>query len=150
MKWTIWDYISVSVIFLYIIPLIIYFNTNDIIHIKALLGLIGTTTISESIKRVIIKDNSPRPDGASNCNLLCNDGIQSGKPGMPSSHSAQVAFFTGFYIQYTQNIYVRIILIGYMIIVMFSRYIKYCHTFGQIIIGGIIGGFISYLMVRHL
>ena len=135
---------------LYFIPLILYYRTNDIINIKGFIGLIGATAITESIKRIIIKDISPRPIGASNCNLLCNDGNQSGLPGMPSSHSAQVAFFSSFYIQQTHNIYIKIILLGYAIIVMYSRYIKRCHTFKQIFVGAILGICLSYLTVRHL
>jgi hypothetical protein len=90
MSWTIWDYVSISAGLLYGIPIILYYFEDDSIHIKALIGMVGTVTLSESLKRLVIKDANPRPQGASNCNLLCNDGNQSGRPGMPSSHSAQI------------------------------------------------------------
>jgi membrane-associated phospholipid phosphatase len=143
------DLISSSVIILYIIPLILYGTTYDNIHIKGLLGLLGTTGISEFIKYNFIKDKSKRPEGAKNCNLLADDGNQEGKPGMPSSHSAQVVFFSSFYYQFTKNIYIRILLIIYAIFVMLSRYLKRCHNILQIVTGGSLGLFLSYI-VRHL
>ena len=150
MQWTIWDYISMSAGLLYGIPIILYYFTGDTIQLKGLLGMMGTTALSEGIKKLVIKDANPRPSGALNCNLLCNDGNQSGRPGMPSSHSAQVAFFAGFYIQQTHSLPLQIILILYAATVMLSRYIKRCHTINQIVVGGILGTSLSYLVVRHL
>lgn len=141
--------ISMSVISLYIIPFILYYVTNDINNIKALVGTILTPFISEIIKYNFIGKISPRPQGAIDCNVLCNDKDQSGKPGMPSSHSAQVAFFSGYYYQYTNNPYIKILLIGYALSVMISRYLKRCHTFNQIIIGGILGVSLS-ILVRQI
>ncbi len=143
------DIISSSVILLYIIPLILYGKTHNDIHIKGFLGLFGTTAISEFIKYFLIKDKSQRPNGAKNCNLFADDGNQEGRPGMPSSHSAQVAFFSSFYYQNTNNIYIRILLIFYAISVMVSRYLKRCHNILQIVSGSILGLFLSYI-VRHL
>jgi acid phosphatase family membrane protein YuiD len=144
------DIISSSVIVLYIIPISLYYISGNIIHLKAFIGTAATPFISEFIKLFIIKDKSPRPIGARNCNVLCNDGNQSGQPGMPSSHSAQVAFFTGFYYQNTNNITLRICLIIYSGLVMVSRYIKRCHTINQIVTGAFLGVCLSWLTVRHL
>ena len=142
--------ISMSIFILYIIPICLYFYTKDPIHIKAFLGLVGTNTISECIKHFFIKESSPRPSGAANCNLLCNNGNQEGKPGMPSSHSATTAFFTAFYYQQTNNGFIHSGLIGYNILMMMSRYIMKCHTIPQIILGTLLGIGISLGVVRHL
>lgn len=147
---TFWDAVSMSAGLLYSIPLVLYYITGDIIQFKGFIGMIGTTAISEGLKRIFIKDASPRPNGALNCNLLCNDGNQSGRPGMPSSHSAQVAFFAGFYIQQTHNLVLKIGLVLYAITMMLSRYLKRCHTINQIVVGGVLGVCLSYLVVRHL
>jgi membrane-associated phospholipid phosphatase len=144
------DVLSTSVIFIYIIPFILYLFTGNFIHIKALLGIVGTTAISESLKFFIIGKTSSRPQGAKDCNLLCNDGNQSGKPGMPSSHSASTAFFSGFYIQQTDNKIIKGLLIIYTGLVMLSRYMKSCHTINQIVVGAILGASLSWLVVRHL
>ena len=142
--------ISASIILLYGIPIVLYFYTKDIIHIKAFIGLVGTTTFSEYIKHFYIKDYSPRPLGAANCNLLCNNGNQEGKPGMPSSHSATVAFFTAFYYQQTNNRFIHSGLLGYNILIMMSRYIMKCHTIPQITVGTLLGIGMSLYIVRHL
>jgi membrane-associated phospholipid phosphatase len=139
-----------SVISLYIIPFLLYIFTGNYIHLKAFLGIIGTTIISETIKYFFIGEASPRPQGAKDCNLMCNDGNQSGKPGMPSSHSASTAFFSGFYIQQTDNKIIKGLLIIYTGLVMLSRYMKSCHTINQIVVGAILGASLSWLVVRHL
>jgi membrane-associated phospholipid phosphatase len=147
---TIYDILSLSIIFIYIIPLILYIITYNIIHMWAFLGVISTTLISETIKLLIIGNSNPRPAGAINCNLFCNDGNQSGKPGMPSSHSASVAFFSGFYYQQTDNKYIRIGLIIYTGLVILSRYLKRCHTISQVLVGAILGMSLSLFIVRHI
>ena len=144
------DLLSSSVIILYIIPLGLFVYTSNYIHFKAFLGTAGTTLLSETIKYIFIGKASPRPYGAKGCNLLCNDGNQAGKPGMPSSHSAEVAFFSSFYIQQTENIFIKFGLIVYAGFVMLSRYIKRCHTISQISVGAILGMSLSWVVVRHL
>jgi membrane-associated phospholipid phosphatase len=142
--------ISTSVILLYIIPIFLYGITGNYIHFKAFIGTVGTTIISETIKYFFVGKQSPRPQGAKDCNLLCNDGNQTGQPGMPSSHSAEVAFFSAFYYQQTNNTPIRVLLVLYAALVMLSRYIKRCHTINQIGVGAILGLSLSWLVVRHL
>ena len=139
-----------SVGLVYIIPLILYIFTGNWIHGKAFLGAAGTTIISETIKYFFIGDSSPRPTGAKNCNMLCNDGSQAGQPGMPSSHSAEAAFFSGYYYQQTTNPFIRSALILYAAAIMASRYIKRCHTINQIGVGALLGLSLSFIVVRHL
>jgi membrane-associated phospholipid phosphatase len=141
--------LSSSVILLYVIPFVLYLYTGNNIHFRAFLGASTTTIVSEGIKYLFIGNKSPRPKGAKDCDLLCNDGNQEGKPGMPSSHSALVAYFSGFYYQQTNNIFVRFLLVSYAGLVMMSRYVKKCHTINQIIAGTILGLSLSWLVVRQ-
>jgi membrane-associated phospholipid phosphatase len=143
------DIISGSIGFVYIIPIVLYFITYDTFHLKALYGLIGTVITSEGLKKYIIKDISPRPKDAINCNLLCNDGNQGGRPGMPSSHTATIVFFTSMYFNKIHNIYVRIILIIYTALMMLSRYLKRCHTINQIGGGLLLGFILSQLVLSY-
>jgi membrane-associated phospholipid phosphatase len=85
-----------------------------------------------------------------NCNFLCDDGNQAGRPGMPSSHSAEVAFFSGFYYHQTTNPIIRSLLVIYAGLVMLSRYVKKCHTINQIGVGALLGTGLSWIVVRHL
>jgi len=142
--------LSLSVAFIGLVPIILYIITNDINQLKALIGLIGTVTVNESIKYFVIKERSPRPIGAKNCNLCGDGGNQEGKPGMPSGHSAQVGFLAGYYFQQTDNIWIRLFLILYAILVMISRYTKKCHTVYQILTGSMLGTAMSILTVRYL
>ena len=144
------DAISTSVIVLYIIPFCLYIFTGNYIHFKAFLGTIGTTIISETIKYFFVGKASPRPQGAKDCNLMCNDGNQAGQPGMPSSHSAEVAFFSGFYYQQTTNPIIRGLLVTYSGLVMLSRYVKRCHTINQIVVGALLGLSLSWFVARQL
>jgi membrane-associated phospholipid phosphatase len=137
-----------SVVLLYVIPPILYVITKNVIHVKAFLGLIGTTFISETLKYFFIGKLSPRPEGAKDCNLLCNDGNQSGRPGMPSSHSAEAAFILGFYYQQYDNRYIRLSLVIYTALVMLSRYLKKCHTINQVFVGAFLGLLLSWLSVK--
>ena len=139
----IWDLISLSAAALYAIPVIGFFIDQPFIHIKAFLGLFATTGIGEFIKHYLIKEASPRPKGAKDCNLWCNDGVQEGRPGMPSGHSSQVTFFASFYYGQTKNEWIRAALVVYALLVMVSRYEKRCHTVPQIAAGALLGFLIS-------
>lgn len=141
--------LSGSILIIYILPIILYIITGQYIHLKAFLAVSGTTILSEAIKFFLIGKTSPRPQYAKDCDLLCNDGDQSGKPGMPSSHSASVAFFSGFYYYQTNNKFIRIALLIYPGFVMLSRYWKRCHTISQIVVGALLGLSLS-IVVRHL
>ena len=139
-----------SVALFYIIPLFLYAFTNQTFHLKGWLGLLSTLGLSEMLKNDFVKGSNPRPKGARNCNLLCNDGNQEGKPGMPSGHSSTVTFFTSFYYQQTSNPWIKGLLVVYAILVMASRYIKRCHSLQQIGAGSMLGLFMSWLVVRMM
>jgi len=142
------DIISMSIILVYIIPAIMYYYTGNIREIIAIIGTFGSNILSESIKYYIIGTRSPRPKGAEGCNLLCNDGLQEGKPGMPSGHSGTVTFFMGYYWNEIDNDLIKIGLLIYVALVMYSRYAKHCHSIGQIVAGGLFGLGMSMLVKR--
>lgn len=133
------DILSLSTVLLYIIPVTLYGITHKSYHKKAFIGVLATLMISECLKHIFIKDVSPRPHGALNCDLMCMNGNQAGKPGMPSSHSAVVTFFALFYYRHITNPFLRTTIILYAISIMISRYDKKCHTIPQIIMGGLLG-----------
>lgn len=142
--------ISGSIGIVFIVPFILYYVTGNGIHFKAFLGASGTAIVSETLKHFFIRDSSPRPKGAKDCDLLCSDGNQGGKPGMPSSHSAEVVFFSAFYYQQTSNPVIRSILIIYAGLMMISRYIKRCHTINQILVGALLGMSLCWFATRQL
>lgn len=148
-----WDNIlSVSVTLLYIVPWIRYAITQNLQELRAFWGMIFTVLLNEFMKYAVIGKASPRPAGATDCNLWANDGPQGGRPGMPSGHSAHVSFFTGYYLQTLSPslVWPRILLIVYACLVMFSRFTKSCHTPLQILSGSAFGFLLSFFVVRHL
>lgn len=113
--------------------------------------MIATVAINEGVKHGIIGTASPRPSEARDCNLWVNDGPQGGRPGAPSGHSAQVSFFVGYYLQtLSLSPVFRLLLLGYALLVMLSRYTKSCHTLPQILSGAALGSLLSMIVVRHL
>ncbi len=116
-----------------------------------LFGMIFTVMSSEFIKLNIIKNYSPRPQNAKNCNLFCNDGDQSNKPGMPSSHMALTSYAVAYFInKYELSKYIKFALFFYVISMALARYFKYCHTIGQIIVGTLYGSFFGILSALYL
>ena len=146
---TLLDLISISVGIIYGIPVLLYILNGNAKHISAFIGLVGTLLSSEFIKRFIVKDVSVRPPGANNCNMLCDDGKQSGKPGMPSSHTAVATFFVTYYFQETSNIFLKSAMVIWLGSVMLSRYLKRCHTIYQIGVGALYGSLVAQI-VRYL
>jgi membrane-associated phospholipid phosphatase len=149
--WNIDDLLSVSVSLLYAVPWIRYGLTREIQELRAFWGMIATIMINEGLKYAVIGRASPRPPGATNCNLWANDGPQGGRPGMPSGHSAHVSFFAGYYLQtLPPSLWTRTALLLYAILVMASRWTKHCHSLPQILSGSALGFLLSLLVVRHL
>jgi len=140
------DILSMSVLLVYIIPGVLYVYTGNVRDLIAIAGVLVTGTLSEGIKHLIIGTRSPRPKGASGCNLLCSDGLQEGKPGMPSGHSATAAFFAGYYMEETTTPWIIGVLLIFAASVMYSRYTKRCHSMEQIVIGGLFGYGMSQLV----
>lgn len=147
-----WDnLVSLSVVLLYLFPWLRFFQTQRLSELRAFWGMIATVFLNEGIKHGLIGTASPRPPQARDCNLWVNDGPQRGRPGAPSGHSAQVSFFVGYYLQtLSLSPLLRLVLLGYALLVMLSRYTKCCHTLPQILSGAALGSLLSLLVVRHL
>ena len=139
-----YDYISFSTVFFPFIFLGRYFVNKNIDNLFALAGLFVVNLTNEALKYKVFKTNR-RPTGAYNCNLMNNDGNQSEKPGMPSSHAAITTYFvlTLLYLNYKEqqkiNPYLNIFLLVYFYLVLLSRHKKLCHSLQQLLAGFILG-----------
>jgi len=157
--------VSLSVILLYAIPAIRWFQTGRWAEWLALVGMMGTVALNETVKHALIGTQSPRPANAADCNLWVNDGPCGGKPGMPSGHSAQVSFLAAYYLQEafltpsapssaslaspsTAFRFFALLLVGYALVVMYSRYVKQCHTPTQILMGALLGTSASVIVLK--
>jgi membrane-associated phospholipid phosphatase len=142
--------VSISVIFIYIIPAVLYQYTGNPREIIAIIGAFGTNLLSEGIKHLVIGTRNPRPLGASDCDLACMNGDQSGKPGMPSGHATAATFFAAYYFNETDNILIKIGLVVFAVSIMYSRFTKRCHTPEQIIAGSMFGIIMCTLIKQML
>ena len=159
-----WDYVSVSVVGLYAYPILkcIELRSLDLKWIVCLFGLFMMHVITTIIKRLTFSSlksfespSSPtldldaknhtthwsmRPVGASNCDILCRNGDQHGRPGFPSGHMATVGFFTVYWLicnpirihEGYDCFSVQSIFVIYTILVALARQYKKCHTWLQI------------------
>jgi hypothetical protein len=134
----IWNIISLSELIVLLSPIYFWFTTYNTIHIIALLGIIVTMIITESIKLWVLPTWS-RPEGAKGCDLLCMSRNDEGKPGMPSGHMSSLAFYGGFYKITNPLFYV------YGLLVALSRWGKRCHSVDQILGGTVLGGSLGLL-----
>jgi membrane-associated phospholipid phosphatase len=154
-----WDYVSVSVVGLYTYPILkcIEEQSLDLKWIICLIGLFMMHIVTTVIKRLVHKPLtdytnhwSHRPDGATNCDILCRNGDQQGRPGFPSGHMATVAFFTIYWLivhgMHRDAQVVHVIFIIYTILVALSRHRKKCHTLLQICVGYGVGATSAVLM----
>lgn len=144
------NWLSISMCGLFLIPIFLYLLNPSMLHIKGFIGIILTPFIADLIKKYITISDYPRPDGAKDCDLFCMDGNQTGRPGMPSGHTATVVFFTAYYFKETNNIYLKFLMILYTALIMLSRYLKRCHTINQIVGGTILGLIVAGILVRLL
>lgn len=124
----IWSLISLSELVLTAIPIYLFFKTNNLEHLIAFIGILSTAGLVEFIKMYILP-NEHRPAGAKGCDLLCRSPNDSGKPGMPSGHSAISSFFGAYYDIRSPLYWAYVLLIG------MSRFYKKCHTPPQIVAG---------------
>lgn len=79
-------------------------------------------------------------------NKLLSDNIQ--KYGMPSGHAQSTAFSTMFIYLSLHNIYLTSIFVIITLIASFQRINLYFHTVEQVIVGMLVGSFISYFFYK--
>lgn len=136
----IWDLLSASMWFLYLVPIVLYLLSKKQIHIRALIGMGLAALITDAWKTWFPE---PRPKGARDCNFWADNGNQAGKPGMPSGHAALSTFFSAFYAQQTNNPWIQGGLSLYALLVIASRYMKHCHSAAQLAVGTTLGLILS-------
>jgi membrane-associated phospholipid phosphatase len=136
--WSFWDIISTSdVLFVFFAPLYKYITTYNPIHLVAFTG-IQLLSISIELTKQYILPSCSRPKGAKGCDILNQNEDDNGKPGMPSGHSASIAFYGAFY-DITDPLFLL-----FVALVAMSRYFKKCHSIAQIIVGLSIGAGLGY------
>lgn len=161
---TLSDIISISVIGLYVYPLL---RAVSVVSVDAgaialrqqyiwfAIGMFMVTVVAKLIKLATADMTSAlfkRPKGATACDMFLREGNIEGKPGMPSGHVAAAAFFFTYMLMIaksnqnaTQHIGTSsqtvIACVGaiYTCLVAWARTQKRCHTFAQVMSGAVVG-----------
>jgi len=136
--------VSLTLLLTYLIPISLFLCTQDLIYLCIALACVLLGAYVERIKPFF---DSPRPEGASDCNAFCGGGLVEGKPGFPSGHVATVTLFVLLMGAYTQSYY-WIAGIVWIAAMGWSRYEKRCHSVEQIaggVLTGAVGSAIAYM-----
>lgn len=149
-----WDVFSATLIGVIMYPIMQYVITLNPSYLILLAGII-ITDLSTKLFKYLTKKDSPefakRPQGAFNCDIICRDGNQSGKAGMPSGHMATLTFALVFMfmayvyrsnVAHAKTIY-SIFAVTYICMMSYARHTKKCHNSIQIIIGIVWGAFLA-------
>ena len=141
--------------------LITYILTLTIDNKLFLIFILGNTIINKFLKSVVFKNImknekipilgwGKRPEGAKNCGIFKNDELST-TYGMPSGHSQHAMAFPMYVFlnNITTNVWSISILIAMGFAVMASRVYFNCHTFEQVIVGGIFGVLYAYLFTMN-
>lgn len=155
MNWNyFWDIVSITLVGVVMYPIIQYLVTLKPSYLLLLAGIL-ITDLSTKLFKYLTKENSPefakRPKGASNCDILCRDGYQGGKAGMPSGHMSTLTFALVFiflvYVYKSEILYIKpiyaVFAATYIGMMSYSRHVKKCHTAPQIVVGILWGAFLA-------
>lgn len=146
---------KLSPAFYFLIPTIEYIRNYNEKALKYLKGFIFSEFVNKILKYLF---KMPRPDKAENCSIFDKTPFLYKSYGMPSGHSQSAwytciffALFIWYNTSYSVTIKLGCILIFSIInmFVSYSRVINHCHTFSQIILGGLIGANIGYSVYHY-
>jgi len=157
---TFWNTLSASILGIIIYPIIQLILTGHYLYIIMIVGILVTDLTTRFLKWISKTESSStpaflrRPVDATDCNILCTNGAQGGKSGMPSGHMALVLFFITFV--YMMQIHSLSSIIHKFIFILFSiiylslmgydRFRRKCHTFLQVLSGSALGTIIGYII----
>lgn len=147
-----------------------YFITHDPSYLLLASALELSSIMNQGLKDFVFKKimgtnefpligKGTRPEGATDCGEFIDiDNRKSSSYGMPSGHSSFSAFFGIVMImmildgKYSNNIKIIKVIIVLIIsgIIIFSRVNLGCHTFQQVLVGGMIGSSLGYLYYSNL
>jgi hypothetical protein len=146
-----WNFISMSHVLIPVVTSGLFINNVNAKNAIGTIGASGASVGAEFMKNHLFPDNL-RPTGACDCNIMCNNGPQDMKSGMPSGHSATAAFVAIFYgkmaneqLKGWKKIIAMSGLGGFYVCTVIARYLKKCHSIQQITAGTLYG--ISLAMI---
>lgn len=137
------DTISISILIVYVFPAYMFILYKHIWWLLFLLGLISANVVVESVKGLLVEYS--RPLGAKGCDLFCVGGDVGGQPAFPSGHMTATTMFVGVMWLHYGETYILLAGIPWILAMGWSRWIKRCHTWQQVVGGIFTGTVFSYI-----
>ena len=146
--------LSMSFVLALLVPVGLYIWTGDSYYIWLAVGIVLANVAVAAIKRVVAGLNidgvSRRPALATDCDALCTDGAVGGSPGFPSGHMTTVTMtVVGLWLHWGQQTDILWLGVPWIAAVAWARWAKHCHTWAQIVGGGMFGG-AAAVGLKHL
>lgn len=135
---------------LIVISLFLLWNNNSLLYYYVI-G-VSLNELINILLKIVIKQDRPKNDKSNDDkfkddkNKLLSSNIQ--RYGMPSGHAQSVSFSTMFIYLSLHNIYLTSIFIIISFIAIFQRVYLNFHTLKQVIVGMLVGSFLSYLFYK--
>ncbi len=141
---------------LIVISLFLLWNNNNTLLYYYIIG-VSLNELTNILLKILIKQDRPKNDKANDYKAnddkanddkdkLLSSNIQ--RYGMPSGHAQSVSFSTMFIYLSLHNIYLTSIFIIISFIAIFQRVYLNFHTLKQVIVGMLVGSFLSYLFYK--
>jgi len=136
------DTVSISILFVYLFPAYMFILYKHIWWLCFLLAVISANIVVEGVKGLLPYG---RPAGAKGCDLFCIGGGVGGEPAFPSGHMTATTMFVGVMWLHYGNTYILVAGIPWILAMGWSRWIKRCHTWQQVVGGIFTGTVFSYI-----
>lgn len=107
-----------------------------------LLAVISANIVVEGVKGLLPYG---RPAGAKGCDLFCIGGGVGGEPAFPSGHMTATTMFVGVMWLHYGHTYILVAGIPWILAMGWSRWVKRCHTWQQVVGGIFTGTVFSYI-----
>lgn len=142
------DITSLSATLCYIIPSVFLLVSGNIVYLIIIGGLLMNQIVNHTLKCLLgTRYNfTKRPNGAKNCDMLNGGGDARLVPGFPSGHVSLVACFVTL-----MNLYFgfpAIYGLGWVLLMIWSRVARNCHTLLQTFAGAISGFLVGYIWFK--
>ena len=136
------DSVSMSILFVYLFPTYMFILYKHIWWLWFLVALVSANIVVEVVKGVLPYG---RPAGAKGCDLFCVGGDVGGEPAFPSGHMTATTMFVGVMWLHYGDTYILVAGIPWILAMGWSRWVKRCHTWQQVVGGIFTGTVFSYI-----
>jgi len=136
------DSVSMSILFVYLFPTYMFILYKHIWWLWFLVALVSANIVVEGVKGVLPYG---RPAGAKGCDLFCVGGDVGGELAFPSGHMTATTMFVGVMWLHYGHTYILLAGIPWILAMGWSRWIKRCHTWQQVVGGIFTGAVFSYM-----